>query len=66
LYQPPIPKRFRKEYRPNTIAGAGPDSEVRGGSVTFSSQAHNGFATVRGMKYASQHCCDKTMDNKMA
>jgi len=28
--------------------------------------SHSGFATVRRMKYTSQHYCDKTMDNKMA
>jgi len=29
-------------------------------------KSHNGFATVREIKYTSQHCCDKTKDNKMA
>jgi len=29
-------------------------------------KSHNGFATVSGMKYASQHCCDKVMDDKLA
>jgi len=29
-------------------------------------KSHNGFATVREMMYTSQHCCDKTKDNKMA
>jgi len=27
---------------------------------------YNEFATVREMKYTSQHCCDKTMDGRMA
>jgi len=27
--------------------------------------SHNGFATVREMKYTSQHCCDKTTDDKI-
>jgi len=29
-------------------------------------KSHNGFATVREMKCTSQHCWDKTMDDKMA
>jgi len=29
-------------------------------------KSHNGFATVRGMKYTSQDCCDKTMEDNMA
>jgi len=28
--------------------------------------AHNDFATVRGMSYTSQHCSDKTMNDRMA
>jgi len=29
-------------------------------------KSHNGFATVREMMYTSQHCCDKTMVDRMA
>jgi len=29
-------------------------------------KSHDGFAAVREMKYTSQHCCDKTMEDKMA
>jgi len=29
-------------------------------------KSHNGFATAREMKHTSQHCCDKTMGDKMA
>jgi len=30
-------------------------------------KSHNGFvAAARDMKYTSQHCYDKTMDDKMA
>jgi len=35
-------------------------------SVTVGNQAHNSFATVREVKCASQHCCDKTVDDRMA
>ena len=43
-----------------------PASKYRGAIlVLFGVKTHNGFATVREMKYTSHHCCDKTMDNKM-
>jgi len=29
-------------------------------------KSHDEFTTLREMKYASQHFCDKTMDGKMA
>jgi len=29
-------------------------------------KSHNGLAAISGMKYSSQHCCDKTVDGKMA
>jgi len=29
-------------------------------------KVHYAFTTVREKKYTSQHCCDKTMDDKMA
>ena len=35
-------------------------------SMIFGSQTHNGFAIVREMKDTSQHCCEKTMDDKMS
>ena len=35
-------------------------------SVMFLCKSHCCFTSVREMKYASQHCCDKTMDGKMA
>ena len=48
-------------------AGVDPASNVRGAiSVIFGSQFHNGFATVREMKYTSPHCSDKTMNDRMA
>jgi len=28
-------------------------------------KSHNSFTTVREMKYTSQPCCDKTMDDRM-
>jgi len=34
--------------------------------VIFGSQVHGGFTTIREMKYTSQHCFDKTVDDKMA
>jgi len=45
-----------------------PLSVTLGGAVfeRFGIQVHNGFATVRWMKYTSQHCCDKAMDERMA
>jgi len=27
-------------------------------------KSHNVFATIREMKYTSQQCCDKTMDDR--
>jgi len=37
-------------------------------SVISDTQSYNGVAGARPMemKYSSQHCCDKTMDDKMA
>jgi len=29
-------------------------------------KSHMGFSAVREMKYTSHHCCDKTMDERMA
>ena len=29
-------------------------------------KSHNSFVTVRGMKYTSQHCCDKTVGDKLS
>jgi len=29
-------------------------------------KSHYEFTTVKDIKYTSQHCCDKTMDGKMA
>ena len=52
-----------------TRAGADPASKFRGGeaiSVIFGIQAPYGFTTVREMKYTSQHCCGKTMDDRTA
>ena len=44
------------------VWGAKPTVAPRGDGT----ESHNGFATVRELKYASQHCSDKTMDDKMA
>jgi len=35
-------------------------------SVIFTSQSHNGFGTVREMKYYVQQSRDKTTDDRMA
>jgi len=43
-----------------------PVSLVGAISVIFGSQFSLRFTSVREMKYTSQHCCDKTMDGKMA
>jgi len=47
---------------------ADPVSKVKEGDFSniWQSTSHNSFATVRGMKCTTQHCCDKTMDDKMA
>jgi len=48
-------------------SGTDPASSVKWViSVILVVKPHIGFATVREMKYTSQHCCDKTMDDKMA
>jgi len=50
-------------------AGADTASEVRGGgdfSNIWVVKSHNGFAAPRGMKYTSQHCYGKAVDDKMA
>jgi len=41
---------------------------VLGGRMRLSKQwlRTTGLATVREMYFSSQHCCDKTMDDKMA
>ena len=44
--------------------GADPASKFRGGDLVVKS--HNSIVTVREMKYTSQSCSDKTMDDKMA
>jgi len=47
-------------------SGADPARRLRGAiSVRFGCQSHNDFRIVRGMKYISQHCCGKTMNDKM-
>ena len=49
---------------------ADPASKVRalGGRFRYylPAKAHNNFPTVRELKHTSQHCCDKTVHNKMA
>jgi len=49
-------------------AGADPKPVRVAGAISLYLvvKSHYGFTTVREMKYASQHCCDKTMDDKMA
>jgi len=48
-------------------AGADPASKPRGAiSVIFGSQVSLRFDYCKRMKYTSQHCCAKTMDDKMA
>ena len=40
---------------------------ILGGPGDFSNiWSHNSSAAVRGMKYISEYCCDKTVDDKMA
>jgi len=43
-------------------------SMARGGDFSniWLVKSHYCVTTVREMKYTSQHCCDKTMDGKMA
>ena len=43
-----------------------PVTKLRGGDFSNIVKSHNGFAAVRDMKYTSQHCCDKTVDGRMA
>jgi len=46
----------------NEESGADPAGKLKGGgaiSVIFGVKFHYGLTTVRGMKYTSQHCCDK-------
>ena len=49
------------------IPGVDPASKVRGRGFQYylEVKSHNSFTTVREMKHVSQHCCDKTMDDKM-
>jgi len=48
----------------------GSSSKVKAGAGRFQQHLlvkfHNGFAVVREMRYTSQHCWDKRMDDKMA
>jgi len=44
--------------RPVRLEGAIP--------VIFEVHSHNGFATIKDMKYTSQHRCDKTTEGKMS
>jgi len=48
-------------------SGADPASKVKGGGGRFQLylevKSYNSAATVREMKYTSQHSCDKTMDH---
>jgi len=37
-----------------------------GGAISLNVKSHNNFATAREIKFASRHCCDKTMDDSMA
>jgi len=48
--------------------GADPASKSMGERFQYNLvvKSHYGFSTAREMKYTSQHCCDKTMDGKMA
>jgi len=54
------------ECRPTSRAD--PASRVRGGIFQYYLvvEFDYGFTTVREMKYTSQHCCDKTLDGKLA
>ena len=48
---------------------AGTDSANKAGGrfqYYLAVKSLKGFATVREMKYTSQHCCDKTMDDRIA
>ena len=56
-----------KHSRATNTAGTDPASKVRGAiSLYLVVKSHYGFTTVREIKQTSQHCCDKTMDGKMA
>jgi len=50
------------------VAGPGPASKVREGNFSkiWQSSLTTASLTVRGMKYTSQQCCGKIMDNKPA
>jgi len=39
---------------------------VAGSATYVVVKSHYGFATAREIKSTSQHCCNKTMDNRMA
>ena len=55
------------DLKSNTTAGADPASKVRGRfQKRLVVKYHNGFATVREMKYTSQKCCYKAIYDKMA
>jgi len=48
-------------------SGPDPVSKVRGAIQEYLAvNSRNGFTTVREMKYASQYCCVKTMNCKLA
>ena len=47
-------------------AGADPTNKLRGRFQKYLAfESHYGFTTVRKMKYTSQHCCEKTIDDRM-
>jgi len=47
-------------------ARADPTGTFRGGDFSnICDSSHYGFTTVREMKYTSQHCCDKTIDDRL-
>jgi len=53
---------FRQQH-----LGVDPASKVRGAiSVIFGSQVSLRLRCCKRVKYTSQHCCVKTMDDKMA
>ena len=64
-------QRFCSDKFPTKLGsctGADPVSKFRAYGGRFQYYlvviSHNSFTTVREMKYASQHCCDKTIDDK--
>ena len=54
VFSPSINRLQQERIQPVTLGGA-----------YFEIKSHKSFATIREMKYASQNCCDNTIDKEM-